>query len=443
MSSDLTLEDGARIAVIGGGPSGTLFSIFALKMAKMIDQELEVVIFEPKDFKKRGPAGCNHCGGVISEHLVQALAIEGINIPPEIVQRSIDSYVLHTGSGEVQMESPSDEKRIATIYRGGGPGRTKEDGMLGFDDFLLQRAIEEGAVHRPVRIGGIRKEKKPVLTSKGEDVIEADLVVGAFGVNSSTAKMFEDAGLGYKKPDVTSAFITEIKLGRERVTDLFGSSIHFFLLPEPKNIEFTALIPKDDYVTMCTLGDDIDKETISALMGSDSFKKALPEEFVREDFCRCFPKLTLNAAEGAFDDRMVVLGDAGSTRLFKDGIGAAYVMSKAVARTVVFEGIGKEHFEEHYLPVYNTTRTDNQFGRIIYMTTETYKKFGFLSKAMINVVRKEQLKRPDAFPVLSSILWDTFTGNESYRDILKRGSNPRMHCRLIWECLKAITRRRS
>jgi hypothetical protein len=41
-----TLKDGANFAVIGGGPTGSFFSIFALKMAKMIGKELQVTIFE-------------------------------------------------------------------------------------------------------------------------------------------------------------------------------------------------------------------------------------------------------------------------------------------------------------------------------------------------------------------------------------------------------------
>lgn len=82
MNSDLTLDDNARIAVIGGGPSGSLFSYFALKMAKMVGKKIDINIFEPKEFTKDGPIGCNRCGGVISEHLVQTLAVEGINIPP-------------------------------------------------------------------------------------------------------------------------------------------------------------------------------------------------------------------------------------------------------------------------------------------------------------------------------------------------------------------------
>jgi flavin-dependent dehydrogenase len=137
LSSDYTLDDNAKIAVIGGGPSGSFFSIFALKMAKMIDKKINITIFEQKDFTKDGPAGCNRCGGVISEHLVQTLAVEGINLPPEVVQRGISSYVLHTQKGDVSIESPAHEKRIATVYRGGGPRGTEEKELKSFDDFLL------------------------------------------------------------------------------------------------------------------------------------------------------------------------------------------------------------------------------------------------------------------------------------------------------------------
>jgi len=210
--SDLLLRDNAKVAVIGGGPSGAFFSIFALKMAKMVGRSLDITIFEPKDFSADGPKGCNHCGGVISEHLVQTLAVEGINIPPDVVQRSIDSYVLHTQCGDVSIRSPAAEKRIATVYRGGGPkGHRLRDGKS-FDRFLLDCAVAEGATHQSVRVDGIGLNGKPVLSSRGEDVMEADLVVGAFGVNSSAWRMFESPGIGYKKPDTTSAFITELEL---------------------------------------------------------------------------------------------------------------------------------------------------------------------------------------------------------------------------------------
>jgi flavin-dependent dehydrogenase len=441
MKSDHTLDDNAKIAVIGGGPSGSLFSIFALKMAKMIDKKIDVTIFEPKDFTRDGPIGCNRCGGVISEHLVQTLAVEGINIPPGVIQRGINSYVLHTQRGDVYIESPADEKRIATVYRGGGPRGIKERDRESFDNFLLDCALQEGATHVRLRIDGIINNDKPVISSGGKDIMEADLIVGAFGVNSTGWKIFEGLAMGYKKPETTSAFITELELGHETVTENFGSSIHFFLIPEPRNIKFAALIPKGRYVTLCILGKDIDQQTVTGLLNTPMARKLLPDDVMNDKFCKCFPKLSLTTAEGGFSDRMVVIGDAGSTRLFKDGIGASYIMGKAAATTAVLHGVGKEHFSRHYLPIYNRTRVDNLYGRFVYTTTSAYKNIGPLTESMVNVVKKEQQKRNEDPPRLSSILWDTFTGNETYKNIFLRGTNVMMQVKLVWEFVKAIVRR--
>ena len=78
---EFTLRDGSRIAVVGGGPAGSFFSYFLLNMAETIDLDITVDIFEPRSFKYCGPAGCNHCGGIVSESLVQILAAEGIVLP--------------------------------------------------------------------------------------------------------------------------------------------------------------------------------------------------------------------------------------------------------------------------------------------------------------------------------------------------------------------------
>jgi flavin-dependent dehydrogenase len=439
LSSHHTLTDSSKIAVIGGGPAGSLFAIFALKMAKMIDKKIDITIFEPKDFSRSGPRGCNKCGGVISEHLVQKLALEGINFSPKIVQRGIDSYVLHTEKGSVAIQSPAAEKRIATVYRGGGPVGYKEKEWGGFDDFLLQSALAEGANLVQTRIDKITSGDKPVLQAKDTASYEADLVVGAFGVNSSTGKLFEGLGLGYKKPATTSAFVTELALGKEIVSNNFGTSIHFFLLPEPKNIQFAALIPKGDYVTLCILGSTIDRQTVQAFLDRPETKELLPEDVMSKKSCKCFPKLSLKCAKDAIADRVIIIGDAGSTRLFKDGIGAAYVMAKAAAKTAVFHGVGKKHFAEHYLPVYRKTSVDNLYGRCLYAITDVFKKNRTMSECLIRVVQKEQERAADS-RVLSSILWDTFTGNESYKTIFFRGVNIKMHADIVGELSRTLRR---
>jgi len=77
----MTLENESRVGVIGGGPAGSLFTYFLLTMAERIGISLEVDIFEPRDFSQPGPLGCNMCGGIVSESMVQLLSTEGINLP--------------------------------------------------------------------------------------------------------------------------------------------------------------------------------------------------------------------------------------------------------------------------------------------------------------------------------------------------------------------------
>jgi hypothetical protein len=165
------LDSGSRIAVIGGGPAGSFFSYFLLAMAERVGMDLLVDIYEPRDFSKPGPAGCNMCGGIISESLVQLLATEGIILPPTVVQRGIESYVLHMDVGTVRIETPRREKRIAAVHRGAGPRGIEERKWGSFDGHLLGLAQEKGPTSSanvwkafPCRTedpASPRKEKRP------------------------------------------------------------------------------------------------------------------------------------------------------------------------------------------------------------------------------------------------------------------------------------------
>ena len=132
------LRPGSRVAVIGGGPAGSLFAQFLLKTTAHLDIDIDVDIYEPRDFNFCGPAGCNHCGGVVSESLIQLLGTEGVVLPEQVIQRGIDSYVMHMDVGSVQIETPLREKRIAAVYRGNGP-RQSEPASVGRDHGPKQR----------------------------------------------------------------------------------------------------------------------------------------------------------------------------------------------------------------------------------------------------------------------------------------------------------------
>lgn len=435
---ELKLGDGSRVAVIGGGPSGSFFSIFVLKMARMLGLDLEVTIFEPKDFKKDGPAGCNKCGGIISELLVQMLAVEGVHLNDRVVREGIVAYRLHTEEGEVTIAAPGLERRIASVYRGAGP-----KGMLGsdfesFDHYLLQQALAEGAEHRPLKIDRITlRDGRPVLFANNEELMTADLLVGAFGL-SATSKLFEGLGFGYREPPAITTAIAELKMTEETVHEFFGQAINLFLLPD-KGLKFAAMIPKGSYVTLCILGTCVDAETVSRFLAKPLVKRFLPVSVPYTIECRCLPKMNVGAPTTPYADRVVTCGDCGSTRLFKDGLGAAYLMGKAVAKTAVFHGVGRQHFENSYRPTYDSIIQDNMFGRVLFTVTDILRKNKILTRGMLETVRKEQRDCGDR--VLSTVLWEMFTGNERYKNIFPKTLNPRMNFSLASNSFKALVRK--
>lgn len=438
-SDSIPLKDGARIAVVGGGPTGSFFSYFALQMADLVDIKLDITVFEPRDFTKDGPAGCNHCGGIVSELLIQLLAIEGINLPETIVRKGINSYTLHTEEGDATIATPHFDKTIATISRGAGPKGLKGD-KESFDLFLLKQATSLGAVHESARVTRIDYEgEKPVLHSQNRDLGEYDLVVGAFGVNATAGKMFEGMGFGYKEPPVIKTTIAELQMDAQTVEEYFGSSVHLFLLPD-KGLKFAAMIPKGIYVTLCILGSKVDSGTIDFFLNKGVVKKVLPPPEKYDIICRCLPKMNVGAPQTAFADRVVVCGDAGSTRLFKDGIGSAYLMGKAAAKAAVFNGISAADFREDYYPVYRSLRTDNFFGAYLYSITDIYRKNSIMTEGMIKTVRREQSGPPE-HRVFSEILYDMFTGNERYMRIFPKALSVRMHIELWSEIARTFGRR--
>ena len=422
--SALELGDGSHVAVIGGGPAGSFFSFFLLDMAERLGINVHVDIFDPKDFSRTGPSGCNHCGGIISETLIQMLAIEGINLPSTVVQRGIDSYVLHTDIGTVCIDTPLDEKRIAAVHRGSGPRGMKEAKWHSFDAHLQSLSIHKGANLIHERVEKVYwKDGRPQVKIRDSEPRSYDLLVVATGVNSSALKIFEGMNLGYKPPVTTRTFICELYLGHEAMNKYVGNSMHIFLLDIPR-LKFAALIPKGDYATICLLGRDINKDLIQTFLNAPEVKQCLPPDWeMPKDFCRCYPSISIKGAVQPFGDRVVFIGDSGTTRLYKDGIGAAYRTAKAAARTAIFEGISSEDFRKHYLPTCKAISYDNTIGKIIFTITYLYQKIRLARRGLLSMVYSEQHKGGNR-QRMSSVLWDTFTGSAPYGDVFLRALHP-------------------
>lgn len=435
----LKIENGSQVAVIGSGPAGAFFTYFFLDLAERSGQDVHVDVYDAKDFSRMGPAGCNHCGGIISESLVQILSAEGVKIPADVVLRGIDAYLMHTDKERVRIETPLDEKRIAAMHRGGGPlGGTDNIGH-GFDGFLQDLIQTKNAQLIKERVKHITGNGgRPVLETKGGTKKTYDLVVGATGINTNTLALFEGMGFGYQPPKGTKTYICEFRLGSETVQRYFGSAMHVFLL-NISRLEFAALIPKGDCVTLCLLGEGIDKPLIQTFLSNPEVRNCFPPEwdFDRGRVCQCYPKINIKGAIQPFADRVVLIGDCGVTKLYKNGIGAAYITAKAAATTAVLQGISHSDFKRHYWPACRGIRTDNAIGKVIFALTGIIKKSAIIKRGIIRMVIKEQRKNQH-YRAMSTVLWDTFTGNAPYREIMMRAARPSFLATLTWEILRGI-----
>ncbi len=433
-SDGLTLTDGSRVAVIGGGPAGSLFSYFLLKTLALVDTAITLDIYEPRRFEHSGAAGCNHCGGIISESLVQLLATEGILLPGEVVQRGIDSYMLHMDVGSVQIETPLREKRIAAVYRGNGPRESPPSLAMGFDRFLLELAERQGATVRRQLVTDVKwRAGRPCVIDANGSQATYDLLVVASGVNSQIMHVIEDLDLGYRSPRAVKTFITELDMGRAAIERHLGTSMHVFLLDLPR-LEFAALIPKGDYVTVCMLGHDIDEALVNAFFNSPEVRSCFPGNAVPRSVCHCFPRINVGCARRPFADRIAFIGDSGAARLYKDGIGAAYRTAKAAAMTAALHGISAEAFARHYWPACRAITRDNLIGRFVFGVCHLIQRLRFSRQAVLRMTSLEQSK-PGGQRHMSGVLWDVFTGSAPYREVLMRTLHPTFIGGLLWNLI--------
>jgi flavin-dependent dehydrogenase len=433
--AELALEDGSRIAVIGSGPAGSFFAFFLLKMAEAIDLDVQVDIFEPRSFTRCGPAGCNHCGGIVSESLVQILAAEGINLPAKIVQRGIESYVVHMDVGSVRIESPARESRIAALYRGHGPRTSDTAEWDGFDAFLQQMAVGKGArvVHRLVT-GIDWSDGRPRLLEPDGRSEQYDLLAVATGVNSNFLQLLGAPPAAIHPPRTTRTYICEFRSSRAEIERVLGDSMHVFLLDIPR-LEFAAIIPKGEFVTMVMLGDDIDQALVHQLLTSPEMQRCFPTG-ATPCVCTCSPLINMGGMKRPYADRLVLIGDSGVTRLYKDGIGAAFRTAKAAASTAVFQGISETAFRKHYWPACKAIDTDNAIGKLIFAVTTIFKYSRWSRRAIYRMTGNEQ--RGDGRRHMSAVLWNMFTGSAPYREIFARTLHPGFIGGLAWNLAATV-----
>lgn len=426
------LPPGGRVAVIGGGPAGCFFALFALHFARQLGLDLNVTIFEPRDFSRAGPWGCNMCAGLIPLRTLDQLAEIGIVVPPYIIRDRISHYTLHTAAGQIRLPQPDPDGDVVSVYRGGGPRcGVSWPHPISFDRFLLDTARSWGAEIVPEAVTTVTLNPRPSVETK-QKFFPTDLVVLAAGVNRHSIR-FTD--LQYRPPRRQQMAQTEICLGIDSVKRALGESVHVFL-PRDGSLSFGTLVPKGPCINVSLLADELSQGTVDRFLELPAVAALIPPKVPRA--CGCRPRVAVDSARPLYADRFVAVGDAGITRLYKNGIGTALRTAREAAYTVTGHGVGAADFEIHYAPLCREIALDNLAGRFLFSFTHIFQHYSGLTLPHLRSIASEQVLPPSERH-LSRLLWGMFTGTHSYRELLTMACRPALHVRLLRHLLEPET----
>ncbi|MBI4768851.1 MAG: hypothetical protein HY784_00170 [Chloroflexi bacterium] len=405
----MRLVHGSRVVIVGGGPAGSFAALHLLRLAAEARpaKRIEVIVLEVRDFARPGPGGCNKCAGILSSTLVHNLGRLGLSLPPDVIQSELEAYILHLGEVQLPLRRPDPTRRIVSIYRGSGPRLGSHPYPASFDGWLLDQARAQGANVRRARVQGVQAGPRPIVITTHER-LEADLVVVASGVNSRTPL---DPAWGYQPPRTEIMAQDEVPLPG----GFLDSNVHIFF-DHPPGLIFGGLIPKGRYANISLLGRKLPPDAVGDFLEGHGLTTLLPEGLL--SLCGCTPRVAVSPAAGYYADRLVVVGDAAITRLYKDGIGAAFVTAEAAARTAIHRGVSRQDFAAGYRPVCLRIAADNLYGRLLFRLWAVTRRSPFLLNAWRRAILDEA-GLPPAAHVYTRVLWSMFTGDESYRQMFR------------------------
>ncbi|MBI4595875.1 MAG: hypothetical protein HY730_05785 [Candidatus Tectomicrobia bacterium] len=423
-----------RIAVIGGGPGGSFFSLFALQWAEKLGLDISISIFDRKDFNQPGPKGCNMCAGAISFSLINRMKEIGVNLAPPVIQHEINGFCVHSSEDAAALRLLP-EAKIYSVFRGGGPRRNDLGQLVSFDQFLLEKAISRGAEFLPLRVKKVQLAEAKVEIQTEEDLepYYADLIIGAFGVNSTIINRFTPH---YIPPKTWHTCQTEIPLSEDYLKNYFFDMIHIFP-SERHDMKFLAVTPKRDYITVSGIGPHVKREDLRDAINKSKLRSYLPDKW--EMACHCHPQVPVTRSYRPYGHRMAVIGDASYSRYLKNGIESAFITAGLAAETAFNHGITVNDWRENYDRLARKKYViDNLFGKIIFKAYDVIVANRYLSKAQFKALSQESDEIRDASGKLSPIIGHMFSGDIPYMHILKQILDVNLQARLFFNLYGAI-----
>jgi hypothetical protein len=332
-----------------------------------------------------------------------------------------------------------------SVYRGARPV-ARAFRLLSFDSTLLEQASHEGAtVVRGEAVGMERSARdRPSIRFRGgpgepEERIEADFAVYAGGVNRRPGVRLDGSGLtgdlgrmipGFAPPALRRTLILELEVAEELARSIRGELIFILFGSRRLRLEMGSVMPKGRFVTVVLIGPDIDggptSQIVDTFLGLPHIQRILPRHLVKgTSSCVCRPSMVVGCASNPVGDRIGVIGDMVTSRLYKDGIYTAYLTGSGLAHAAVSRGIDRRSLNRGYLPLIRRLETDLRSGRRVFLTMAVAFRNPILSRMAYQAVLRERRTLPRRKRRLEKILWQVASGDVSYARILRTMMHPR------------------
>lgn len=432
------------MAVAGAGPAGSFFAMNLLRKARETGRTIDLVIIERKRHLNisdtAGSAalleGCNCCAGGLSPRMCDILDDMQLELPEEVIQSRVTSITVQGHWKNVELAVPP-ERRMLSVFRGSKPaGRLDRTGS--FDAFLLEKAVEEGAVlvTGDVHEIGYSDTARPLVhydTGTEKKTLEVDFLVIATGVSQVAAMQHHESNLlgslqemmpGFTPPSLRRAIICELRVPEQTLAQMQGEVYFIEYGSADLRLEMCSIIPKAEFVTVVLIGPGIDRieghaerlEAVNRFLALPHVRKLLPGPHSLS--CTCSPHMVMGDAGTAIADRVAVIGDLATSRLNKDGIYSAYETSRALANTLLTHGADRLSLSRAYWPGVKAISRDNLFGRAVFLLHRITFSTPVLSRVLYQAIFTERKTRTSPHRRLERILWSIASGDASYRYIL-------------------------
>jgi flavin-dependent dehydrogenase len=298
-----------------------------------------------------------------------------------------------------------------------------------FDAYMMEQIQARNIEVFQARAVDLEFHADSVIVYTENGSLEADVVVGAFGMDDGSAAMFSRI-TPYCQPKALDAVIVNMPIN-DYDMEKYGSSIHAFL-PSNHRIEFGAITPKCDHLTLNIAGTSVDAPLMRTFLELPEVSNILDgaEHIISGNspdlhyYKGRFPR---SSARGYYGDRYVMIGDAsGLVRAFK-GKGATTAMLTGIraADTILNHGISAKAFHEHYRRANHDIIQDLPYGQSMRQITLIMSNLN-----LMGIVLRAAHKSPD----LKSALFGAVSGHTPYREILTQI----LHPKVILDLLRSI-----